>query len=139
MYYFGCWDRVGHYLHKPQGISVQNAGPFTSHIDGKYPPKTKDIRENEKESSITHEQGWTILAMWDRSVDERYGSNAAFLIEGTYTKEQMWQIAKIYYKQIVNRLKAAPLELESINDQNYNQPNVPSNPPHSVPNNPNTK
>ncbi len=107
--YFGCWDCVGHYLVDQNGKHVKPT--ILKEIDGKYP--NKSIREDEQDSTITHEQGWTILAMWDRSIDKRYGSNAAFLIEGTFTKDQMWEMAHTTYPKITQRLVARP-KLKSI-------------------------
>jgi very-short-patch-repair endonuclease len=103
MYYFGCWDCVGHYLVNQNGKKFRSIGPITN-IDGKYSPQNN--KEDDRESIITHEKGWTILAMWDRSVDKRYGSNAAFIIEGRYTIDQMWEMASKNYPQIVKRLMA---------------------------------
>jgi hypothetical protein len=52
--------------------------------------------------------GWTLLAMWDRSMDTRPGSNAVFLMPGTWTEAQMWDEARRQYPHIVKRLTAAP-------------------------------
>ncbi len=104
LYYFGCWNQAGHYLHAPGGEWVDKAGPFDYHIDGCFPPKREDVTI----AALIHTKGWTILAMWDRSVDSRPGSNANFLMEGTHDTAAMWALARQHYPQIVARLKSAP-------------------------------
>jgi len=105
-YYFGCWNTPGHHLHTPNGTTTKQAGPYTPQtIDTKYPPQ--NTNQNEHQTTLTHTQNWTILAMWDRTIDTRQNSNAAFLTQGTHTTEQMWQNAHTNYPQITKRLKAA--------------------------------
>ena len=118
MYYFGCWDQAGHYLDEPSGQNVHAAGPFTdSNLDGTFPPKIHkpggnygECIEDETIAVLAHWRGWTVLAMWDRSIDTRGASNAAFVAEGEHTHAEMWELARQRYPQIVARLKAAPRE-----------------------------
>lgn len=107
LYYFGCWDSFGHFLHAPDGRRLwHGAGPFHNDLDSEYAPKGGV--QNEYVSEITHKGGWTVLAMWDRSFDTRPGSNAAFVAEGTHTSEDMWNAARQFFPTITARLKAAP-------------------------------
>ncbi len=116
LYYFGCWDRPGHYLHEPSGRTVGTAGPFTStNLDGTFPNhihiqgSSYNRRvEDEIIASLAHWKGWTVLAMWDRSVDTRGACNAAFVAKGEFSTAEMWVLAHQQYPQIVARLKAAP-------------------------------
>jgi len=116
MYYYGCWQQAGHFMHEPGGATVRSAGPFGNWIDGYFPPATSsrhhatDVNPYQDESlaALIHTKGWTVLAMWDRSLDTRYACNATFLIEGEHTTAEMWALARQHYPQIVARLKAAP-------------------------------
>jgi len=116
VYYFGCWNQAGHYLHEPSGKTIHAAGPFTDgSLDGTFPPHIhkpgggyREILEDETIASLAYWRGWTVLAMWDRSVDKRGGCNAAFVAEGEHTHAEMWALARQNYPQIVARLKAAP-------------------------------
>lgn len=119
VYYNGCWDEPGHYLHDQTGhILWEGVGPFTRNgipLDGYFPPATCGSNgrqmpgyQDDTLASLTHVKGWTVLAMWDRSIDSRYGCNAAFLAEGQLTHAEMWALAKEAYPKIVARLKAAP-------------------------------
>jgi len=122
VYYFGCWNRAGHYLHEPGGSTVfrESVGPFTGGmpsgdqlpLDGTFAPgprsRARGDIEDETAVALTHIRGWTVLAMWDRSVDARSACNAAFIAEGLKTMDDMWTLARQHYPQIVARLKAAP-------------------------------
>ena len=118
VYYFGCWDQPGHYLHEPGGRVVypEAVGPFVgggaygSHLplDGTFTPGPYSLHiEDDTAVALTHIRGWTVLAMWDRSVDTRGGCNAAFIAEGSLTGAEMWALARQHFPQIVARLKAA--------------------------------
>jgi hypothetical protein len=113
MYYFGCWDEAGHYLFSPDGhsmsrIMAERYGiPFrTELLDGLFAPRY--VKEDDTKTQLIYVHGWTFLAMWDRSVDTRPGSNCVFLIGGNYDEDMMWTIARQRYPKIVARLKAAP-------------------------------
>lgn len=121
LYHFGCWERAGHYLHAPGGVSVRdNIGPFGNGnvLDGYFAPSTGDDRhraadnpfpyQDESLAALIHTRGWTLLSMWDRSVDTRFACNTTFLIEGKFTTDEMWAMAREHYPKIVARLKAAP-------------------------------
>lgn len=106
MFYFGCWNDIGHYLHDRHGVSVRSAGPFdpSKNIDGIFVPMS--TKEDERLLNLAHTNGWTVLAMWDRSVDARPGSNAAFLVEGMLTEMGMRALAIRDFPRIVERLVA---------------------------------
>jgi len=122
VYYFGCWNQAGHYLHEPGGNTVfrEAVGPFTGGmpygdqlpLDGTFAPgpnRSSGVRNIEDETAValTHIRGWTVLAMWDRSVDTRGACNAAFIAEGSNTMAEMWALARQHFPQVVQRLKAA--------------------------------
>ena len=113
VYFFGCWNgRAGHYLFDPRGASYRHNGliPWTN-IDGSlcYGADEKgdaDIhRQVEGEAKLHHLDDWTALAWWDRSVDARYGSNAALFAKGTHTFDDMIHIMRNWFPSIMARFK----------------------------------
>jgi hypothetical protein len=120
IYYFGCWNEPGHYMHKPDGSTVrmnEQVGPFGNGnmLDGSFPPHIRksggtcgERIEDESISVVAHVHGWTVLAMWDRSVDKRGACNAAFVMEGEHDHAAMWDSARRWYPTIVARLAASP-------------------------------
>lgn len=120
MFYFGCWWSAGHFLRDKRGAHVPseavpaefqrgkldghafNATPQALHHNLPQPLGVVRLQH------ITPAQGgpaWTVLSMWDRSVDSRGGSNASFLISGTYTIDEMWQIAERDFSFVVRRIR----------------------------------
>ena len=119
MYYFGCWDEPGHYLHDPRGrvLRREQVGPFDVYgqmglpLDERFTPGPHPHGgsglQDESFVALTYVRGWTVMAMWDRSVDTRPGCNAAFIREGRLSEADMWALARQHYPRIVARLKAA--------------------------------
>jgi hypothetical protein len=109
MLYFGCWSEPGHYLHRSDGMRFygeQSSSPFSAaQLDGVFAPRGVNGRDDV--ATLTHVHGWTVLAMWDYSVDKRPGSNAAFLIPGTHVEAEVWRQAAAVFPSVVARLKAA--------------------------------
>lgn len=103
-WYFGCWDRAGHYLWSPRGeqCSKHHLGSWTS-FDGLYAPRGwyKDKLGFWKR---TVRDGWTVIACWDCSVDERYNSNAAFIVEGEHSVAEALEVAKAKFPGITARI-----------------------------------
>lgn len=93
-YYFGCYKGVGHGLYEHGEMRPiytirdrdDNQFPFNPDtLDGKYAPGGHTTGHSSTASqrlgqvAVHHVEGWTIIAMWDRSVDSRGNSNAAFI------------------------------------------------------------
>lgn len=80
VYYFGCWEQVGHYLrdHTGKNISYSNNDLPWDQIDGVLCP---DDTRKEGIVKIHHEKGWTAAAFWDNSIDRRPASNSVLLVE----------------------------------------------------------
>jgi hypothetical protein len=55
-------------------------------------------------SYVTHKDGWTAIAFWDRSLDKRPGSSSAFILEGTHSFEDMLETAREKFADIFARL-----------------------------------
>jgi len=115
VFYFGCWDRVGHFLWMPCGDSVpMSETPWGNAVDGGLCPGKRDRRgevahedQREGQAALHHRDGWTALAFWDRSVDTRPNSNSAFLAEGTRTLPEMMALAWSSFPQIMDRFEVA--------------------------------
>lgn len=108
MLFHGCWDRPGHFLHNQIGYQVRRGEyklPFRDTVlDGTFAPPFAN--EPEEQMALTYLHNWSILSMWDRTIDTRMGSNATFLMPGIHDKDFMWQTAEREYPGIVTRLKA---------------------------------
>jgi hypothetical protein len=105
IYFFGCWDRPGHYLWKPDGSRPryeEKETPFGYTLDG-------GLLQNQKywqnKLSVVHTiaDGWTVISWWDNSVDERPGSNANFVAKGEYSRLEMVEFARLYFPELMHR------------------------------------
>jgi hypothetical protein len=54
-------------------------------------------------AAVHHLNGWTALAWWDRTGDQRHGSNAALFAKGTHTLEQMLVIGRRNFPRLFRR------------------------------------
>lgn len=114
MYYFGKLDKGpiggGHHLHAPDGTKYmvwdETITPLGAKLDGGYCPDQKK-GEPQGLATLTHDKGWTVLAFWDRSGDDRFGSNSAFLVEGIFTFEEMVEQAQAAFPSIWTRFTFA--------------------------------
>jgi hypothetical protein len=108
VFYFGCMNVPGHYLYGQDGHSVPHYRasailPFRYEIlDGGLLPQNGQQVQSEKHLAIIN--GWTIVSMWDRTGDSRAGSNSSFIAEGIRTREEVLDIAKLVFPNIVNRI-----------------------------------
>lgn len=107
MLFFGCLYAPGHFLHAPGGQTTRGSGcPLESHqIDGIFVPRIAG--EPQHATQLTHIHGWTVLAMWDRTIDSRPGCQAVFLERGRLLEETMWEIAAREFPKVTVRLVAA--------------------------------
>jgi len=95
MLYFGCWPTtwggmLGHYMWLPNRTQAYNSfledmglpiQLYPNHIDGALCPKGPV----EGACRIVDIQGWSVLALQDRSGDSRPGSNSAFILRDPMT------------------------------------------------------
>lgn len=71
-----------------------------SNLDSGYDPRRD---ETEGRAFVTHRDGLTALAFWDRSGDRRPNSNSVFVVPGTLTFEQIVRVAKQAWPRIWQR------------------------------------
>jgi hypothetical protein len=119
MVYFGPYRESGHFFYTEAGWSSSSDKfedvPWTAtEIDGPLQPgwplpgdrlqrRTRPMREGE--SHLYHKDGWTALSFWDFSVDTRPGSSSTYIAKGTFTFEQMVELAKTRFAERWNRMK----------------------------------
>lgn len=112
IFYWGVWpgDGSGHGLMTVEGRMVpkdEQKQPWTedvldSHWLAEY---IWDIRQREGVATVIHTDGWTALAFWDRSGDERYPSRSVFIIQDTCKFPQALAQAKKAFPTIFDRIK----------------------------------
>jgi len=113
--YFGCWGEKGHYLwtrSRRPALEPETLPPelHAHKLDGVYAPRLPGKYAGDKgpeaaqgRATITHVAGWTVLAFWDRSVDDRGASNSAFVIPGELTFEQARDRAREAFPEVWRR------------------------------------
>lgn len=114
MFYYGPWDRPGHFLFDEAGSKVgHNHLPWGYSIDGALQPGCYLDRcrwdhrgpQNEGEALLHHKEGWTALCFWDRSVDERMGCNSNYFAKGIFTFEEMVEMSRVRFAARWNVMK----------------------------------
>lgn len=118
MFYFGPWGESGHYLFNEYEMTVhkeEDLLPWGHSIDGVLQPGCRQDQngrwhhdgdpETEGLALLHHKNGWTALSFWDRSVDTRFASNSTYFAEGTFTFEQMVEMAKTRFADRWNVMK----------------------------------
>ncbi len=82
-FYFGCWDRPGHFLYDTSGRCSDRQTPADFPVEyrildgGLLPPNQP---QKQGRLSVWRTNGWAIISFWDRSVDSRGGCNSAFVV-----------------------------------------------------------
>lgn len=112
IYYFGCRGAVGHYLYAPNDWQTyRSVGPFTTEMldGGPFMPPSQTLSfptvqdEAATESIYWHEE-WTVMSVWDRTVDRRPGSHSTFVAPGKHLATGMWRLAAVHFRDVVERL-----------------------------------
>jgi hypothetical protein len=106
-YYFGPWERAGHYFFSPRGrsatFSERERIPWNDcDIDGKLQPLNT---RQQGAALLHHRDGWTALSFWDSSVDTRPGCNSTYLARGTWSFDEMATIAKQHFAWRWSRMR----------------------------------
>ena len=131
-YYFGCIGTPGHFLFVPSPFSFGRSkyfgelptdwpfGPDGAKLDGAFapgPPRKgnwpypEGKYQKQSLAQLHHVAGWTVLAMWDRTVDQRFGCNSAFVVRGERSFDEMKVLAEQHFPAVWKRINdAAPVE-----------------------------
>lgn len=113
--FYGCWASIGHHLVRPNGTSAHDMDrqiPWSrrellchqhrfDHTD-RIP---YDTPQPEGQAMLRHKTGWTALAFWDRSVDDRKNCSSVYFAKGTYDSQRMIAMCKSAYPNIWARYK----------------------------------
>jgi hypothetical protein len=113
IFYFGCRGGAGHHLFHPSGgmaygFSVPVDFPCSESPDATFLPSKE--HEVEGVASLCQVNGWTVLAFWDRSIDNRPGANSAFLVRGIMDFEAICAIAREAFPWVWQRFKFPVVE-----------------------------
>jgi hypothetical protein len=110
VFYFGCTQGPGHYMHASQPVRTLDArralsdfersNPWGLRIDTKLAPTGEQI---EGRALLHHKDGWTALSFWDRSVDRRSGSCSTFLAQGEHDFERMLHLTRTHFPAVMAR------------------------------------
>lgn len=105
--YFGCMlGGKGHYFFDEKNHSIKDHQidmPWDlSVVDGKLTPQGVQI-----EGIVKHHQkdGWTAIAFWDRSGDQRYGSHSTFFFDKLMNVKEAILQAKLSFPFMFARIK----------------------------------
>jgi hypothetical protein len=115
MLYFGALGDLGHYFYSQEGGRIHDYPhpdvPWKE-VDGGLCPGSvpgdhysRSCPEVVGEALLHHKDGWTALSFWDRTIDTRPASNSNFFAEGTFTFEEMVELAKTRFPERWSRMK----------------------------------
>ena len=101
LYFFGAWGGPGHYLWYPTGTWASRQLEWSQKLDGVFAPD--DPQQTPYRARLARSDGWTIVAFWDRSEDQRMGSNSAFVAKGEHTFEAVMEQARLQFAPLFQR------------------------------------
>lgn len=124
-YYFGCWDRVGHFLFAADGRRIHcfaGVGILPCGLPKDFPVRAETLdggllgyeEQVEGRTVVTHIRGWTILSFWDRSVDERPGCNSNFVMRGNLSFADALDAARTTFPKVIRRFAFPIVEWNEI-------------------------
>jgi hypothetical protein len=117
-YYFGYVDG-GHFMHDVRLVHVHDDVVPWKDIDCRLQPgamlikATRQYYEASRDQQVQsagllhHLDGWTAIAFWDRSGDERHGSNSVFFFDKRLTFDEAVEQARLSFPEIVARMEGA--------------------------------
>ena len=114
--YFGCIDRSGHYFWENEHHTTRSRDVLEAAIVAIWPNYDGALcyghrgnydngPQEEGLALLHHKGGWTALSFWDRSIDSRGGCSSNFFVHGTFTFDQMCQIAEARFPSVWKRYK----------------------------------
>ena len=108
VYFYGCMmgvngdTQAGHgWKASDSSDGYRSGSPFGRYPDGTLCPEGPQAQG----AVILHQkEGWTAIGFWDRTGDDRGNSNSNFIVQGTYTFEEMCQLAQEAYPALWKRI-----------------------------------
>lgn len=117
-YYWGVASHGGHCLLGPVHIRecdmARKLGKGTIDQTLCWNYRQPGRREDEGQALLTRGQGWTAIGFWDRSGDQRPGSNTAFIMRGELSFEQAVRVAKHHYPLAWRRFTFEVVQVDSM-------------------------
>lgn len=118
MVYLGPLKESEHYMFYESGEKVpypegDKLTPWGDRIDGTLQPGMTLWRDHwvqrgsfqQGEAVIHHKDDWTALSFWDSTIDTRPGCSSTYIAKGTFTFEQMVEMAKTRFSERWNKMK----------------------------------
>jgi|SRR5271157_5915254 len=109
VYFFGCLKGIdeshteaGHYWRSSNGTETRDLKqPFGRYPDGSLAPEGPQVQG----AAVLHQKdGWTAIGFWDRTGDDRGNSNSNFIVQGTFSYDEMVAMAQEAYPLIWKRV-----------------------------------
>ena len=143
-YYFGCWNKAGHYLFGPHDCLAPYAGRDAivsfggrHHLDGSLAPRRHNVtmeivwgampasgrsvkyqsEELEQGRFLRHvlDNGFTAIQWWDRSQgDTRGACNSTILRRGTHGSKELLAVLAERFPTVLANLTKAGIELVEV-------------------------
>ena len=111
MIFFGCIGAPGHFMWSPGTtlgrLEVEGCPFEAGELDGVLLPRPGQL---EHVVALRWFRGWTVAGMWDRSVDRRPGSCAAFAAPGTLDLDRVVLLASVHFPEQLARLRPPGVE-----------------------------
>ena len=122
VFFFGCMKdatphhtQAGHYMYRNMNReSYETSTPWGRTPDGPLCPPEKEHGQPQGAAVLHQKDGWTAIGFWDRTGDSRGNSNANFMVQGTYTFDEMCAMAQEAYPQLWKRFGKVYLHSENI-------------------------
>lgn len=117
MLYYGALEDLGHYFYSEEGGRIHgyphpdvpwkeaDGGLCLGSVPGDH--YSRSCPEVVGEALLHHKDGWTALSFWDRTIDTRPGSNSNYFAKGTFTFEEMVELAKTRFPIRWSQMKFA--------------------------------
>ena len=103
-FYFGCYERPGHFLFVPGMRTEYTHRLSRGGLDGLFCPPEK-VGLYIAALSRLGGHGYSVLSFWDRTVDTRPGSNSNFLAPSlTCSPESILAGARMFFPEVYARL-----------------------------------
>lgn len=102
--FFGAWSpsKIGHFLYASDGMrSVAIHWMDCNKLDAGFLGKSREQPQGEYVRAM--HLGWVVLSFWDRTGDDRFGSNSAFLFDYDAPDAELLEHARQQFPTIFAR------------------------------------
>jgi len=109
IYFHGCRTDKGHFLYKSGDSSYKLGFDLSKilgrHLDSGFAPcdRLTGGYEEQFKAMITWTSGYTVIAFWDRTIDQRHASNSAFVVDENMCFANMVPLCKDAFPEVFAR------------------------------------